>query len=66
MGLEPFLLSKLAEVHDWERLEKEDVVSCIECGSCSFTCPSHRPLLDEIRLGKSTVLGIIHARKAKA
>ncbi len=66
MGLEPFLLSKLAEAHNWERAEKEDVVSCIECGSCSFTCPSHRPLLDEIRLGKSTVLGIIHARKAKA
>jgi len=66
MGLEPYLLSKLAENHDWERAEKEDVVSCIECGSCSFTCPSHRPLLDEIRLGKSTVLGIIHARKAKA
>lgn len=66
MGLEPYLLSKLAEAHDWERAEKEDVVSCIECGSCSFTCPSHRPLLDEIRLGKSTVLGIIHARKAKA
>ncbi len=66
MGLEPFLLSKLAEVHDWERLEKEDVVSCIECGSCQFTCPSHRPLLDYVRLGKSTVLGIIHARKAKA
>ena len=66
MGLEPYLLSKLAENHDWERAEKEDVVSCIECGSCSFTCPSHRPLLDEIRLGKQTVLGIIHARKAKA
>ena len=66
MGLEPYLLSKLAESHDWERAEKEDVVSCIECGSCSFTCPSHRPLLDEIRLGKQTVLGIIHARKAKA
>ena len=66
MGLEPFLLSKLAEMHDWERLEKEDVVSCIECGSCQFTCPSHRPLLDYVRLGKSTVLGIIHARKAKA
>ena len=66
MGLEPYLLSKLAEIQDWERSEKEDVVSCIECGSCQFTCPSNRPLLDYIRLGKSTVLGIIHARKAKA
>ncbi len=66
MGLEPYLLSKLAETHNWERAEKEDVVSCIECGSCQFTCPANRPLLDYVRLGKSTVLGIIHARKAKA
>ena len=66
MGLEPYLLSKLAEMHDWDRLESEDVVSCIECGSCQFTCPANRPLLDYVRLGKSTVLGIIHARKAKA
>ena len=65
MGLEPYLLSKLAEIQDWERSEKEDVVSCIECGSCQFTCPANRPLLDYIRLGKSTVMGIIRSRNAK-
>ena len=65
MGLEPFLLSKLAEAENWERSEAEDVTSCIECGSCQFTCPSHRPLLDLVRLGKSTVMGIIRARHAK-
>lgn len=65
MGLEPYLLSKLAANEMWERAEKEDVVSCIECGSCQFTCPSHRPLLDLVRLGKSTVMGIIRARNAK-
>ncbi|MCR4614418.1 MAG: electron transport complex subunit RsxC [Bacteroidaceae bacterium] len=66
MGLEPYLLSKLAEAHNWDRAEAEDIVSCIECGSCQFTCPANRPLLDYIRLGKSTVLANIHARKAKA
>lgn len=65
MGLEPYLLSKLSEQADWENAEREDVVSCIECGSCQFTCPSHRPLLDEIRLGKTTVMGIIRSRAAK-
>lgn len=65
MGLEPYLLSACAEKQMWERLEKEDVTSCIECGSCQFTCPSNRPLLDLIRLGKSTVMGIIKARSAK-
>ena len=65
MGLEPFLLATLSAKQDWERVEKEDVMSCIECGSCQFTCPSHRYLLDYIRLGKGTVGGIIRARNAK-
>ena len=65
MGLEPYLLAKLSEVKNWERAEQEDIVSCIECGSCQFTCPAHRPLLDNIRQGKSTVMGIIRNRNAK-
>jgi electron transport complex protein RnfC len=65
MGLEPYLLANCSSMADWERDEKEDITSCIECGSCQFTCPSHRPLLDMIRLGKSTVMGIIRARNAK-
>ena len=65
MGLEPYLLAKLSAVQNWERAEAEDVVSCIECGSCQFTCPAHRPLLDNIRMGKSTVMGIIRSRAAK-
>ncbi len=65
MGLEPYLLATLSSLQDWERVEKEDITSCIECGSCQFTCPSHRPLLDHIRMGKTTVNGIIRARNAK-
>ena len=65
MGLEPYLLAKVSELRDWDAAEHEDIPSCIECGSCQFTCPSHRPLLDYIRLGKSTVMGIIRARSAK-
>ena len=65
MGLEPYLLSTLSSMKNWERLESEDITSCIECGSCQFTCPAHRPLLDNIRLGKSTVMSIIRARNAK-
>ena len=65
MGLEPYLLAKLSDIKNWERAESEDIVSCIECGSCQFTCPAHRPLLDNIRHGKSTVMGIIRSRAAK-
>ena len=67
MGLEPYLLAKLSEMPkpDLDKLEKEDVVSCISCGSCQFTCPAHRPLLDSISIGKGKVMGAIRARNAK-
>ena len=66
MGLEPYLLATLSTHAEWERAEANDVVSCIECGSCQFTCPSCRPLLDNIRVGKQTVMGIIRSRAAQA
>ncbi len=65
MGLEPYLLATASAKHLWERAEQEEITSCIECGSCQFTSPAHRPMLDNIRLGKSTVMGIIRARNAK-
>lgn len=63
MGLEPFLLGALAEHSDWERMETEKIMDCIECGSCQFTCPANRPLLDYCRLGKGKVGAIIRSRK---
>ena len=65
MGLEPYLLATLSVVKDYERLEAEEVTSCIACGSCQFTCPSHRPILDNIINGKAAVMGIIRARNSK-
>jgi electron transport complex protein RnfC len=63
MGLEPYLLMAYSERQMWSEAEKDKVMDCIECGSCSFTCPSSRPLLDYVRLGKSTVGKIIRNRK---
>ena len=65
MGLEPYLLAKQAKKKAWEAMEKNDIVSCIECGCCQFTCPANLPLLDYVRLGKQTVMGIIRARNMK-
>ncbi len=65
MGLEPYLLATASSKQMWDKVEAEDITSCIECGSCQFTCPSHRPLLDNIRMGKQTVMGIIRSRQAK-
>ncbi|MBQ0081048.1 MAG: electron transport complex subunit RsxC [Alistipes sp.] len=65
MGLEPFMLYKLSKRSNWDLAEQEDIVSCIECGSCSFTCPGYLPLLDYIRLGKGRVMANIKARNRK-
>ncbi|MBS0011048.1 MAG: electron transport complex subunit RsxC [Bacteroidales bacterium] len=63
MGLEPYLLMTLTEKEMYERAEKERIMDCMECGSCSYTCPSNRPLLDYIRLGKAVVGRMIRERK---
>lgn len=65
MGLEPYLLGVLGECGEFERMEKERIMDCIECGSCQYTCPANRPLLDYCRLGKAKVGAIIRARQAK-
>lgn len=64
MGLEPYLLARQAELEMWEGMEAHNIMDCIECGCCTFTCPSHRPLLDYVRMGKATVGGIIRSRQA--
>lgn len=62
MGLEPYLLSKLARLQKWDMAEEHNTVDCIECGCCSYTCPSNLPLLDYIRIGKQNVMTNIRAR----
>jgi len=64
MGLEPFLLNRLAKADKLEDLEKNAVQDCIECGCCLYSCPAHIPLLDNIRMAKGAVLGAIRARAA--
>ncbi len=66
MGLNPQILARYSQLGMLEEAEAERIYDCIECGSCSFTCPANRPLLDWIRQGKGKVMGIIRARAAAA
>lgn len=63
MGLEPYLLSVYSRKKMWNECEEHYIYDCIECGCCVYSCPAARPLLDYMRLGKSTVMGIIRSRK---
>ncbi len=66
MGLEPFLLSTLSRLKQYDEAEQEKIANCIECGSCSYICPSSRPILDFIRVGKGKVMAAMRARAAAA
>lgn len=66
MGLEPYYLSKMTQKKNWDEIEAQMITSCIECGCCQSSCPSYLPLLDWVRLGKQTVMGLIRARAAAA
>lgn len=66
MGLEPFLISTLSRLKDWDEAEAQKIANCIECSSCSYVCPASRPLVDYIRVGKAKVMAAMRARAAAA
>jgi electron transport complex protein RnfC len=55
MGLNPSMLSILAEKGFYEEAKEYNLFDCFECGSCAYVCPSRRPMVQFIRLAKSQV-----------
>ena len=53
MGLTPNLLGEYSDKGLYEKAAKLNVRDCIECGLCSFTCPSKRALVTWIKKGKA-------------
>ncbi len=56
MGLEPYLLYRLALASRQDELMEHYVYDCIECGCCMYSCPASLPLLDQIRLARASAL----------
>jgi electron transport complex protein RnfC len=56
MGLEPYALANYADRRMWDSATGRHVTDCIECGVCSYVCPTQRPLLQLIRLAKGAAL----------
>ncbi|HBG01490.1 MAG TPA: electron transport complex subunit RsxC, partial [Firmicutes bacterium] len=53
MGLTPNLLGEYSDKGLYEKADKLNVRDCIECGLCSFACPSKRALVTWIKKGKA-------------
>jgi electron transport complex protein RnfC len=63
MGLEPNRVSQYIEVNRPLETEQFGVRECFECGCCSWSCPSHRPLVQFMQVAKAAYRR--HERKAK-
>lgn len=65
MGLMPLYLHEAAKKGDFEACEKYNITACLECGCCSYGCPSKRHLVQEIRVAKQAVLAAQRERAQK-
>ncbi|WP_372845493.1 electron transport complex subunit RsxC [Pontiella sp.] len=52
MDILPATISQAVENKRFDWAEKLNVMACIECGSCSYSCPSHRPLNQQFKRAK--------------
>ncbi|HEX8949951.1 MAG TPA: electron transport complex subunit RsxC [Dissulfurispiraceae bacterium] len=53
MGLMPSMISVLSEKGFYEEAKEYGLFDCFECGSCTYMCPSKRPIVQLVRLAKS-------------
>lgn len=67
MFLNPAQLGLLARNEQYERMASElHLMDCFECGSCSFVCPAHIPLVQQFRMAKAAVRKAASVAKAGA
>ncbi len=59
--LSPALLNVAIKADDMDQAEAIGLLDCIECGTCSFVCPSHIQLVQRFRVGKQ----LLRAKKQK-
>lgn len=55
MSLMPTSIERYSRAKDAEKLNALNVMVCMECGSCSYACPSGRPLVQYMRLAKQVL-----------
>lgn len=51
-GLQPFAITGYVRRGEYQEAKKIHVLDCMECGSCSYTCPARIPLTDYCKLAK--------------
>jgi len=55
MNLIPTFIVENVKNNDYALAQKLNILDCMECGSCSYVCPSHIQIIQWIKLGKLEV-----------
>lgn len=55
MHLMPVLMNKAVENDDVDEMKKANIMDCIECGCCAYTCPACIPLVQGFRTAKGKI-----------
>lgn len=64
MSLLPTTIDQNVRNNNVEALKSLDLAACIDCGLCSFACPSKRTLVQNIRVGKNMLREAAEGGKA--
>lgn len=56
MSLEPYAIADYAHRRMWDAAAGRHAVDCIECGVCSYVCPTRRPLVQLIKQAKAAAM----------
>jgi len=62
--LQPQELYWFAKADNFEKANDYKLFDCIECGACSYVCPSNIPLVQYYRYAKSEIIAIDKAHEA--
>jgi electron transport complex protein RnfC len=51
----PTNIEKFTKIGDIAKLKHSGAMVCMECGSCAYSCPAGKPLVQHMRLAKATI-----------
>ena len=63
MGLQPLYMYRYSNCENVKELQRLNLLDCMECGCCAFTCPGKLPLVETFRKGKGIVRAAMTAKK---
>ena len=55
MKLMPVLMYKAMQSGDVQEMKDNNIMDCIECGSCTYTCPAGVHLVQGFRVAKQVI-----------